>query len=183
MIDISHALSVEGWTTREELLLLASLASSSSTVVEVGSWFGRSACAMAANTSGILYCVDPWEGFGAPSWTDRVPAVLETFCANTARYPNIVRVVGKSLWAADLFRQNWIRPNLVFLDGSHEYEDIAADIRAWKPLLAPGGILAGHDFAGDANWPGVERAVRELIPRFLIYDSIWREIPVDARVH
>ncbi|MDB5387661.1 MAG: hypothetical protein JWM11_3307 [Planctomycetaceae bacterium] len=48
----------------------------------------------------------------------------------------------------------------VFIDGSHEYEHVMADIQAWRALVKPGGLICGHDY-----WPpdpGVMRAVNEV---------------------
>ncbi len=34
----------------------------------------------------------------------------------------------------------------------------------WRPLLKPGGIIAGHDY-DHPLYPGVKAAVDELLPR------------------
>jgi hypothetical protein len=47
--------------------------------------------------------------------------------------------------------------DLVFLDADHSYEGVRGDIWAWRQVVKPGGILAGHDL----NWPGVRQAVDE----------------------
>ncbi|CAK9027806.1 Hypothetical protein SCF082_LOCUS18090 [Durusdinium trenchii] len=60
---------------------------------------------------------------------------------------------GASAWVAD----NLL--DLVFLDASHNYEALRADLDAWLPKLRRFGILAGHDYS--LLWPGVCRAVRE----------------------
>lgn len=69
-------------------------------------------------------------------------------------------------------------PNMVFVDGDHTYEGCKGDIEAWFPHLAPGGIMAVHDYLkGDLQadpdgphpmpWPGVDSAVNELlVPNF-----------------
>lgn len=49
---------------------------------------------------------------------------------------------------------------LVFIDADHSEGAVRADIEAWRPLVAPGGVLAGHDI----NQPGVAAAVAALLP-------------------
>jgi hypothetical protein len=49
------------------------------------------------------------------------------------------------------------RPAMVFIDASHAYEDVLADIRWAVDMKIP--IISGHDFR--PSWPGVSRAVRE----------------------
>lgn len=50
-----------------------------------------------------------------------------------------------------------IRPQFVYVDASHEEQDVLADLETWWNVLAPEGMLAGHDH--DADHPGVVRAV------------------------
>jgi predicted O-methyltransferase YrrM len=49
----------------------------------------------------------------------------------------------------------------VFIDSSHEYDETVATFRTWEPAVAPGGIVAFHDWQDDA-YPGVTDAVRDL---------------------
>jgi predicted O-methyltransferase YrrM len=49
----------------------------------------------------------------------------------------------------------------VFIDSSHEYDETVATFRSWEPAVAPGGIVAFHDWKDDA-YPDVTRAVRDL---------------------
>lgn len=54
--------------------------------------------------------------------------------------------------------------DLVFIDGGHQYHEAKGDIEIWLPLIKPGGIVAVHDFEKTVKvWPGVDRAVRELL--------------------
>lgn len=39
--------------------------------------------------------------------------------------------------------------DFIFIDADHEYEAVRADWLAYRPLAAPGGIVAFHDIAGD----------------------------------
>jgi len=75
---------------------------------------------------------------------------------------------------------NGRQPNMVFIDGDHSYFGCASDIEIWWKRLAPGGVMAVHDFSKDEvydgkgevdrrsgphpqSWPGVDMAVREFI--------------------
>jgi predicted O-methyltransferase YrrM len=49
----------------------------------------------------------------------------------------------------------------VFIDSSHERDETIATFRTWEPALAPGGVVAFHDWQDDA-YPGVTEAVLEL---------------------
>ena len=51
--------------------------------------------------------------------------------------------------------------DVIFIDGSHAYEDVRLDFRDWLPLLAPGGVVA----INDVIWPGVLRALLEVVIR------------------
>jgi len=50
----------------------------------------------------------------------------------------------------------------VFLDADHSYEGCVADIRAWWPLVVPGGFIGGHDLP----MPSVGKAVKEFFPNY-----------------
>jgi len=44
------------------------------------------------------------------------------------------------------------------IDGSHQYDDVKADIQAWLPKMKPGAIMSGDDW----NWSGVHDAATEI---------------------
>lgn len=47
----------------------------------------------------------------------------------------------------------------VYIDGDHSYKIVKADIKAYLPLVKPGGLLCGDDWSLD----GVRRAALELL--------------------
>jgi GR25 family glycosyltransferase involved in LPS biosynthesis len=79
----------------------------------------------------------------------------------------------KSLDAVSRFDDHSL--DFVFIDASHEYEDVKADIIAWLPKIKPGGILAGHDYyIGDFDYyPGVKQAVNEEFSEFEAKYNCW----------
>ena len=155
---------IPGWFSFARTYDLAvANASDGATFVEVGSWKGLSAYYMAAKIrdSGKrirFCCVDHW--LGSPEPRDdpdvRSGSLYETFLRNVSdvrRFLEPIRM--SSLEASRQFADGSCA--LVLIDAGHEYEDVSADIAAWRPKVAPGGMLAGDDY----DWPGVQRAVGE----------------------
>lgn len=176
MIDISHALTVEGWMAPEELTWLAETAAAvpeDGAIVEIGSLKGRSGCGLAANTRAAVYCVDTWNGFGTSNQT------FDDFRANTSQYANILPVHTASVRAASVFAREGRRFNFIFIDAEHDEGNLRQDIAAWWPLLADDGVFSGHDY-DEPTWPDVKRVVDELIPDRQVVGRIWIAAPTFA---
>ncbi len=62
--------------------------------------------------------------------------------------------------------------DLVFIDADHSYQGCRGDIMAYRPKLRAGGILTGHDI----DYPGVNKAVKELVSNFDVAPNfVWIE--------
>jgi predicted O-methyltransferase YrrM len=160
---IAKANEVPGWMSVRELHWLATQSAKYKNIVEVGCWMGRSTTALASGTTGTVYAVDTWEG--SPEHGEIMQSITpdnlyKAFQHHTSDIPNIVAIRQPSIHAAS--KQNWAdRVDMVFLDGSHDYQSVIDDIRAWLPKIKDGGLLCGHDY----NYcPGVKRAVDEILP-------------------
>ncbi|HYH79684.1 MAG TPA: class I SAM-dependent methyltransferase [Longimicrobium sp.] len=142
-------------------------------VVEVGVFLGRSlvflAQAMKAARKDLrLFAVDTF--VGSPS----DPAVLHHVSAHggslraafernlaAAGVADAVTVLAESSTrAAREFADGGV--DLVFLDGDHAEDAVAADLLAWLPKVRPGGTLAGHDID---TYPTVGRALDRVVGR------------------
>jgi hypothetical protein len=135
--------------------------------VEVGCWLGRSSSylATAIVNSGKkidLFCVDTW--LGSPSEQYHLDYVKEcggslrgAFEKNMEGLPHCA-VELPSVEAAKQFAD--LSLDFVFVDASHDFQDVAADCAAWLPKLKYGGILAGD----DVKWAGVMPAVQSMVP-------------------
>lgn len=51
--------------------------------------------------------------------------------------------------------------DFLFVDGDHSEAAVVADFLAWRERLAPGAVVAFHDY-GDPAYPGVAQAVNRL---------------------
>lgn len=145
-------------------------------IIEVGSWKGASAIHMAKICDDLdldtrICCVDTWLGayefIGASGERDLMPIygypqVYYQFLANVVRASQATRVIPfptTSLIAARYFWHQQIRADLIYIDGSHDADDVAADIRAYWPLLRKGGVLFGDDYD---SFEDVQRAVNAI---------------------
>lgn len=184
-VNIERAKQIEGWMSESELHYLASEAKSHKSIVEIGSWLGRSTRALADNLppGGRVYCVDTWDGTG----DDPAFAFAKEYDGNGAFirfYKNlwdhidagrVVPLRMSSLAASKLMRQLRIPVNMIFVDGCHEYPAVKDDLMNWRPLLTADGLLCGHDYTPD--WPGVGQAVNELLVAEQVPNTgIWRAL-------
>ena len=126
--------------------------------VEIGSWRGRSTSFIGpvCNANGTrLVCVDHWAGSRdslAARYAKELASedVEATFRANMKTLGIVVEVMRTtSLAAAARFAERSV--DRVFLDGSHDPDSVAEDLRAWFPKLAPTGRLGGHDYSREKH--------------------------------
>jgi len=55
--------------------------------------------------------------------------------------------------------------DFVYIDADHTYDGVWRDLRVWFPKVRRGGLVGGHDY-DHPNFPGVKRAVDELLGHF-----------------
>jgi predicted O-methyltransferase YrrM len=108
-------------------------------VVEIGSAVGRGSTRIAGEfvkkSGGMLYCIDPWER-----------SMYYIFLANLRIFElegTVVPIRSPSVDAAAMFDDGSL--DAVFVDGSHIYPNVLADIDAYLPKIRKNGILFGHD--------------------------------------
>ena len=162
-----------------ELTYLATLAEKATTILEIGTWMGRSCRAFADNTLGTVTCVDTWadDAYGdAPAEiTCHKNWLFNQFCNNLNDHLATGKVIPIRLPSAHaplILTEKMF--DLIFIDAGHNYEDVKADILNYRPLLAEGGILCGHDMYPDGPYhPGVLQAVTEFVGNYALHGTIW----------
>lgn len=178
MLNLDKALTIKGWMSLRELMFLATRAPECSIIIEVGSYYGRSARAFADNMNGArLYCIDPWNGPLLDGDNQHQIGNVNTYVFNTFKENmephfsagKVVPLRGKLNDFKYLFEHD---ADFIFLDGDHKYESVRSDIENAFTMLKPGGILAGHDYA--PGWPEIIKAVDEFFPKIeRAGESIW----------
>jgi hypothetical protein len=152
--------TIQGWMNFQELYTKMVEKFDNAKFVEIGSWKGASAAYMAVEIINQekkieFYCVDTWEG--SKEHTD-TQELYEQFLQNMEPVQAVYKAIRKpSIEAAKGFEDESL--DFIFIDASHEYEDVRADIQAWLPKLRKGGIIAGHDY----QCKEVRQAVHEVL--------------------
>lgn len=154
--------------------------------VEIGVWQGKSVCFAAVESIKqekkiTLYAVDTFEGSPNEPIIQRDLQKLkenettpkEEFLKNIEPVKDIVKMLHMdSISASQHFADNSL--DFVFIDGSHLYEAVLADINAWLPKVKTGGIIAGHDIDGPEEFNGVRQAVEEVFGKdFDVVNPDW----------
>jgi predicted O-methyltransferase YrrM len=156
---------IEGLISLKEGLLLYNLAKNckgKGVIVEIGSYKGKSTAWLAMGSKNgknvKIYAVDPFksalaiEGGGKDNFPDfkKNMEYLEV-------KDIVIPIVKTSKSAAENFKEP---VEFIFIDGSHEYEDVKMDFELWYPKVIDGGIMAFHDTIGR---PGPKKVVEECI--------------------
>lgn len=136
------------------LAWLASQVPEDGVIVEIGSFWGRSAGYMASAmpVGAHLYCIDLWTN----------PVDFNKFKSNIERIgmrERVTQIQGDSFKAAEA----WTLPiDLLFIDATHTYAWVRNDYHNFAPHLKHGGLIAFHDY-GARTWPDVKHFVDETV--------------------
>jgi predicted O-methyltransferase YrrM len=170
---------LQGWNGNDGIFEALILEINPNIIIEVGTWKGQSTITMGKtikkhNLSSTIYAVDTW--LGAIEFWDNMadspernlmlingyPSVYYQFISNVV-HNNLQDIIipfpNTSLTCARYFRNKNVRADLIYIDASHEYEDVIDDLEAYFPLLSDKGIIFGDDY----GWSGVKQAVDEFV--------------------
>jgi len=142
-----------GFLTEREgrfLALVAACAPAGGTILEIGSFKGKSTVGLASVAQrydlGPVVAVDPHSapavtdfghGSGQSSWSDFQASLRSAGVERT--------VEAHRAYSRDLAR-GWTRPiRFLWIDGDHTYRGAKEDIDLFRPHLVPGAIVALHD--------------------------------------
>ena len=174
-----YEIDTQGWGQHHHYLTEGIRSHRPSVVVEVGVWKGASSLIMAeemrkCQIDGVIICVDTWLGaadhwqnddfFAELAFDQGYPSIQKKFMANVLAHDlqdYILPLPLDSINAAAVLKALSIRIGMLHLDGGHEYESVASDLRSWWPVLDVGGLIIGDDYYPEHHWPGVKRGFDE----------------------
>lgn len=158
---------IEGYA----LLLLAQYGPGVGTIVEIGSFAGRSTAYLARGAKRgrreKVVAVDHFQGSSEHQQGGQNESSLvldgrlyDVFEANLTRAKGLDWVHALRLGSAEAV-VTWSHPiRLLFIDGDHAYGPSRFDFEAWSRFLVPQGLAVFHDIG---IFPGVTRYYEELL--------------------
>ncbi|MEM9083164.1 MAG: class I SAM-dependent methyltransferase [Planctomycetota bacterium] len=157
---------LEGQLAMEEVQLLYRGAQGKQTIVEIGSFRGKSCVVMALGSQevgGHVTAIDPHLSLDPVGDTDYNAEDLEVFNTTIEKWgvaDRVTHIVERSHEA----RANWKDTpiDLLWIDGDHSYEGVKLDLDDWSDLVSPGGLIACHDYTHRES---VRQAWSETIER------------------
>jgi predicted O-methyltransferase YrrM len=165
---------VDGWFSTDEAIALFDCALRAPAVdgevicVEIGSFKGRSTIATASalelrGQPGRVIAIDPHDGdiHGEDGETR-----FRAFCKNIADRGLDHRVQQVRRFSHDVaLGEGPDKVSMVFLDGSHLYDDVVEDLRDWVPRVVAGGIVLLNDpFHRQVAWAIRDTIHKERMP-------------------
>jgi predicted O-methyltransferase YrrM len=163
---------IDGWMTSGQAAALHDAATrcpTGGTIVEIGSFRGRSTIVLAsAAAPGVdVVAIDPHAG------NDRGPREIDgydneadddhaVFVANLAEAGVADRVRHVRAFSDDALGQVEGEIDVLYIDGAHRYEPALADIRSWGHRVTRGGVMLIHDSFSSIGVTGA--ILRQLVP-------------------
>lgn len=128
--------------------------------LEIGTYTGSSARLMCEHPSLFATLVDPCD---LSRWSLPQEKIIHNTLEGMYNY-RLVRGYSNDEEIQRIFRDRMY--DLVFVDGSHVYEDVLSDILLGMACLKPGGIMVIDDYHDQQHCPDVRRAVEDMVPLF-----------------
>tara|TARA_R110002167_G_scaffold338024_1_gene545583 strand:+ start:1723 stop:2364 length:642 start_codon:yes stop_codon:yes gene_type:complete len=177
--------------------LIKDVITSETVMVEIGSFSGVSSELFAIHCKDI-YCVDNWKPYDEMQEVCRLQEAERRFDNILTVYKNIHKLKMSSAKGSEQFQDCSL--DFVYIDASHDYDNVKRDLEIWLPKIKLGGIIAGHDYyvrqpgyypgisgpfgqlppersciPGHAGYPGLTKAVNEIVGKHLhaYSDSSW----------
>jgi MMP 1-O-methyltransferase len=157
--------TIPGWTRGEEAQELLNVSYSlpaGAVIVEVGSFFGSGAILLAGprriRGSGLVHCVDPFDGTGDSFSVPHYQRILSEFGSGSLRdnFDRNIQRAGLGRWVrvhqgrADEVGSTWSTLiDLLYLDGDQSPKGVREAYDSWARFLKPGGIIAVHNSAPE----------------------------------
>lgn len=146
--------------------------------IEVGSWLGLSTRDIALNMpeDAILYAVDTWLGSQelVHIQDPRLPYLYQLFLSNVKQTGLTNKIIPVRMTSLEAARALNVKADFIYIDASHDEENVYKDICAWADHLNEDGVLCGDDWGWQSVQRGVVRAAALLGKGIAAEGNFWR---------
>ena len=182
--------TIDGWLSENEAIGLYTVVRKlpkNATIVEIGSWKGKSTfCLAAALKDGKIIAIDPFnadaghdEGSKEEYLQKKGPEdLLLTFRKNMESRGVMDRIVIKQGFSSE-FQKETGAIDFLFIDGDHSIEGCKEDFDMYAPKLKPGGYIAFHDYYPDRPELGPTFVIDNVVLKkkefqfYKSFDTLW----------
>ena len=185
----------EDWYSQDQIKNLVNLVKKvkdlDGEIIEIGCWEGKSTIALANNCfPETLICNDNWLGNTQESLITGVTHVTEQILKVRDVYSIFIN--NMDIYTKQNYKVvkedciEWLKRfdgkiKFIHIDASHEYESVYETIKLVLPKMVKGAVLCGDDYLNSniscvALHGGVERAVKEALPKHHNIDNLWYSI-------
>lgn len=173
---------LQGWSSQHRFLNDTISTRRPKVIVEIGVWKGASIVELARsvqtnNLDAAVIAVDTWLG-AWDHWTNDqwhtemgfefgYPTMYRTFLANMIQqgiHDIVVPLPLDSGNAQHVLKHFEITPDLIHIDGAHDFDSVINDLVHWWAILGEGGTIILDDYYDKVRvWPDVLKAVHEFL--------------------
>ena len=116
-------------------------------VLEIGSYEGLFTCYAASVFADVIHTVDPFDV--SDEGTNMTGSVESNFKHNVSVCYNGHKIISHKMYSDDFFAQNEDIFDLIYVDGSHEPEDVIRDLNNSFDVCKIDGIIWVDDYGSD----------------------------------
>ena len=141
--------SPQGWYINHDSMEWLIKRGKVKTIIEVGSWLGKSTRHLAQTmpADGVVYAVDHWQG--SPNEDNSsydIPNLYRQFLSNVIHENLTHKIIPVRMSSLEASQTLKVKPDLVYLDATHDFNNVMLDLIVWFPFVKGHGTLCGDDY-------------------------------------
>lgn len=137
---------------------------------EIGVAEGYHAKILCDNCPGLkLHCIDIWEKYPGYNEYQHIKQIYKG-ALKLLKSHNTIFIKKFSMDAVKQFADNSL--DFVYIDGAHDFKNVADDICEWSKKVKVGGIVFGHDYKRSSGRSRFKNDVKDVVDAYMYAHGI-----------